>query len=98
MNKVARHRFPSFGIASILSPIAGLAAGLLMAGGGGVVSTGFIVMLFAGFGTVIIGGGTAIASFVRKERMPVLAIIGGLASIAPFIYLLGALIIFKTGH
>lgn len=49
MNKIVRRRFSSFGITSILSPIAGVAANVLMSGSGGVVSTGFIVMLFCRF-------------------------------------------------
>lgn len=87
---------PVFGLTSLLCPIGGVALAIVIAtqdtGSGAVV--GGIVIATAVSAVCGVGGvGAGIMSFVRKERLPAIAIIGILVNTIPAIALVVAVIV-----
>ena len=84
---------PVFGLTSLLCPIGGVVLAIIIAkqGRGGLEILGAIVIAMAV--SAVCGVGAGIASFVRRERLPALAVIGILVNTIPEIALLMAIIV-----
>lgn len=84
---------PVFGLTSLLCPIGGVALAIVIATqdtGSGAVVGGIVIATAV---SAVCGVGAGIMSFVRKERLPAIAIIGILVNTIPAIALVVAVIV-----
>lgn len=84
---------PVFGLTSLLCPIGGVALAIVIATqdtGSGAVVGGIVIATAV---SAACGVGAGIMSFVRKERLPAIAIIGILVNTIPAIALVVAVIV-----
>lgn len=86
---------PVFGLASLLCPIGGIALAVVIAkqGKGGLEILGAIVIAMAV--SAVCGVGVGIISFVRRERLPALAVVGVLVNTIPAIALAVSVIVLR---
>lgn len=83
---------PSFGIASVAAPVAGITLGWLLIQFGGEPGSWGLGPLFLGAAifvlSTIFGGISALIAFGRKERFPGLSLFGLILNLAPYVLVL----------
>jgi hypothetical protein len=88
-NDIKPKRDPIFGVLSILFPLFGIPFAFLMANGQGAAGEGWgwiSATLFFSVISIFLGFVSAIGSFCRSERYPILGFLGVVANIAPFLW------------